>query len=301
MISSQDKILRLKQDPDTLLAIREWLIKNPRTDGAPAPSDEGESPHNQDDTSSRELHAPDTTFVDNLIDSDPLHADSAHTGIGSDSPSIAPAEPLIDPKPSQAQLSATISGESSIVAKRPFHIVVQGLAVIAMIGIIFVPMSARDHGTAVRLPNAGLQANLSQGSDIAAVFAPTLTPTNPRNPVPEIQAVTASNADLRARLETITSNLAAVQRLVQHLTARQDQMSQEIASLQQIATRQNQIAAQLEALQAAEQNTSEKVLSLSRSMTDRPRPRRKVLRYVSRPRWNQLRRPTTTSSAPIRQ
>ena len=268
MISSQNQRVRREQGPDILLALREWVVKDPQADAIEVHPDECASDC-QDDTSSRESHHVPSSAIAELIDRKPPQASSQCEEISHDSPSIAPAEPLADlNRRRQASLqNSEIPTRGPSVARRVFRTVAHGFIIIAVIGTTIALLPSEDRSSVLRTGS-------SQDPDLTALLASkpldqmrmpneALLTAAPSVRLEPVTVTTELSAELREQLETMANDLAAVQRLMQQLAARQDQMAQEIA-----------------ALQTAEQNASQKISSLSQTVSSVwIRPRRRVPRH----------------------
>jgi len=275
MVSSQKPThgVQRGQGPDTLPALREMLIQDPRIGRVEVHPDGNGSSDRHDRTAPKEIH----------------HA-----------PSIAPTVPSSELNSQRASLQSDgTSNDRPSVGRRVFHTVARGFIVIAMVCAAFALLSdggdkkkdivrAWDHS--LNWLSSVLGTNSSQDSDVAPESGskpldqtPTqntaLLPAAPHIQPAPASVATASSPELQHQLETMVSDLADVRRLVEQLAARQDQMVRDIATLQ-----------------AAEQNVSQKLSSLPESQTVRV-PRKKAVRpvhkstlsaYPNRPRTDGL-------------
>jgi hypothetical protein len=230
MVSSQNPGQRFRRGPDTLPALRELLIQDPRIVKVEARPDGYSSLDRHDDKVPKEID----------------HA-----------PSIAPATPATSLSPQLASLrSDGNSTDKPSVGRSAFHTIVPGFIVIAIVGaafalFVYASDQKKDIVTAWGLPqnwvSSVLRPNSSQGSDAAAkpVFKPLDQMLTQNTAV-----LPGSAPELQYQLEAMASDLAAVRRLVDQLAARQDQMARDIATLQ-----------------GAEQNVSPKISPLPQSPT----------------------------------
>jgi hypothetical protein len=196
--------------------------------------------------------------------------------ISSDSPSIAPDASLILPNPKQSiSNSEEESGDRTSAAQRLFRTGACGFIITVIVGSAFAWQSSDDTkkemvkgwvNSLVRssslLPN-----NLPPESDVP-VEAVSTTSTQPQSgatvilPTPSSEqptpTTTESSSDLQQQLETIVGDLAIVRRIVEQVASRQDQMAQDFATLQE-----------------TQQNVSPKISAPPQSPIIRVRPRRK--------------------------
>ncbi len=162
------------------------------------------------------------------------------------SPSIAPGDPLIDANRRRARL------KRQSVGRRVFRTVAWGF----IFTVIFIGAFAwqagdeqtkdmmRGWGISLSRVLSGVRANLSSRFDVAAetIFKTEDQAATTQN-VAHLQTssinlsipaslATGSLAELQQQLDTIGNNIADVQRVVEKLAARQEQMDQDIATLQ---------------------------------------------------------------------
>jgi hypothetical protein len=278
---NQTHDIQRKQGPDILLALRQSLIEDPRIGTVAVCADGDGSSDSQHTTAQNEIHhAPGTSVAKSSVDQNLGRASLQSDGIPADSLSIAPMEHSIELNPGQAnrQTDGT-SYDRPIVGRRIFHRVARGFAFIAMIGAAFVLLSygdakkkdvIRTWDLSLSWLSSVLGTSSSQGPDIAtASVSKSLDQTPSRNtavlpttvgiqPTPASVAP-GSSPEPQHQLETMASDLAVLRHLVEQLAAGQNQMAQDMATLQ-----------------AAEQNISQKISLLSQSRTVRI-PRKKVV------------------------
>ncbi len=284
MGSSQNQThdVQRKQGPDILLALRESLIEDPRIGTVAARADGGSASGKHDDTAQKEFHhASSIAVAKPAVDQNLGQASQPSDGIPADSPSIAPMEPSSDLNLGQANLQSDgISSDRPTVGRRVFHVVARGFVVIAMVGAAFALLSygsdkkkdiVRARDLSLTWLSSVLRTTASQGPEVAAASAAKpldQTPlqntahlaTAPGTQSPPASVAPGSSPEPQHQLETMANDLAVVRRLVEQLAARQDQMAQDIATLQ-----------------AAEQNVSQKISSLPQSPIVRIR-RKKVVK-----------------------
>jgi hypothetical protein len=151
------------------------------------------------------------------------------------SPSIAPDTPSIDPPPLHSiTKSVEVSSDRPSVAKRLFRTGACGFVITVIVGGAFIWRSSDD--TTKETANGWINS---------LVWSSPLLPNN----LHQRQA-----PGLQQQLETIVGDLTIVRRIVEQVAARQDQMAQDIATLQ-----------------AAEQNVSQKI-SMPPSVSGLPHP-----------------------------
>jgi hypothetical protein len=230
MASAQIETQRVQheQGPDTISALREMLLQDPRI--------------GRDDTAPKEFH---------------------------DAPSISPAEPSIELNPQQAILQGDgTSSDRPSVGRRVFHTVAHDFIVIIMVGAVFFLLSFGDDkkkdivsawDLSLSWLSSVLRTNSSQVSDVAAepvsktaaepvsktAAEPVsgtsdqkssqntaLLPEAPSIQSAPVSVATGLSSESQHQLEMMASDLAIVRHVVEQLAARQDQMAQDIATLQ---------------------------------------------------------------------
>jgi hypothetical protein len=230
MASAQNETQRVQheQGPDTISALRKMLLQDPRI--------------GRDDTAPKEFH---------------------------DAPSISPAEPSIELNPQQAILQGDgTSSDRPSVGRRVFHTVAHDFIVIIMVGAVFFLLSFGDDkkkdivsawDLSLSWLSSVLRTNSSQVSDVAAepvsktaaepvsktAAEPVsgtsdqkssqntaLLPEAPSIQSAPVSVATGLSSESQHQLEMMASDLAIVRHVVEQLAARQDQMAQDIATLQ---------------------------------------------------------------------
>jgi hypothetical protein len=248
MGSSQNKPqdVQCKQGPDILLALRESLIQDPRIGTIPVHADR------HDDAAQNGFHQ-----ASSLSAAKPsIDLNREQTRLQSDdSPSIAPTQPSIELNPQQASLqSDQISSDRPPVERRVFFTLARGFIVIAVVGGVALLSYGGDKkrdivgawNLSLHWLSSVLRTNSSQGPDTAGLsVSKPLGPAPPQNiallPVaPGSQAAPASvaprsSSESQYLLETMTSDLAVVRRLVDELATREDQMARDIAKERDVA------------------------------------------------------------------
>ena len=263
--------VRREPGPDTLPALRDMLIQDPRIGRLGVHHNGNGSSARPDDTAPTEIQ----------------HA-----------PSIAPVTPYIEPKPQQANLQSDgIASDRPSVAKRAFRSVALGFVVIAMGGAAFALLSyegdkkqdvVRAWDLSLNWVSSVLHANSSQGakgSDVAAESisqpldkAPSqntaVLPATPGLAVAPASVAVGSSSELQYQFKSVASDVADLRRLIDQLGGRVDRLA---ARVDQLLAKQDQMERDIATVQAAQQNISQKIASLSQPTTVRI-PRKKVVR-----------------------
>jgi len=169
------------------------------------------------------------------------------------SPSIAPVESIgVDPR--QASFQSDGISRGRWVGRRVFRTFAYGFVIIATVGAALAWQSSDDK-TKDMVRAWGI--SLSQLSSVLGTKSPAASDVaaKPVSKTSEQASVAAgSSPEAQHQLETMVSDLAVVRRIVEQLAAKQEQMAQDIATLQ-----------------AAEHNVSEKKSSLPQSSAVPPR------------------------------
>jgi outer membrane murein-binding lipoprotein Lpp len=287
------RAVRREPGPDTLPALRDMLIQDPRIGKLGVHPNGNGSQARHEDTAPAEIHC---------------------------APSITPVTPSIEPKPQQASLQSDgISNDRPSVGKRAFRSVALGFIVIAVGGAAFTLSSyesdkkkdiARAWDVSRSWLSSVLHINSSQGSSrgsdpvaasiskpsdkaplqstaalpavpsIAPAPAPGIAPA----PAPGIAPAPAPgiapaplateptvSQQAQQQLKSTASDLVNLRRVVDQLAGKVDQLA---AKVDQIFAKQDQMAKDIATAQAVERNLSQKITSLSQSPTPRiPRKR----------------------------
>jgi len=205
------------------------------------------------------------------------------------SPGIAAAEPSIDPKRLQ------VSDRRS-VAKRVSRIIVRGLIIFALIGAAIawqryaddqVKTMARANiakawDIASRWLPSTFQTETRPSSDVAVATVPANFPqavpatsqpaSEPPQAAPLVQTAAAPVArsatpELQEKLEALQADLADVRRIVEQIAARQDEMAQDMVTLQ-VAQQ-----ALTQKLSAPPQTAAAPIAAPAKRITPAPAPR----------------------------
>jgi len=167
------------------------------------------------------------------------------------SPSIAPVEPSIGIDP-QASFQSDGISRGRWFGRRVFRTFAYGFIIIVTVGGALA-WQFSDDKTKDMVGAWGI--SLSQLSSVLGTKSPTTSDAaaEPVSKTSEQASVAAGpSPEAQHQLETTMSDLAVVRRIVEQLAAKQEQMAQDIATLQ-----------------AAEQNVSEKISSLPQSPASR--------------------------------
>ena len=200
------------------------------------------------------------------------------------SPSVVSSECSIDAPsgispesssdPNQRANIQEVGGRSS-VGKRTFLAVIGGLIIAVAVGAGWQVYGGdqtkellKAWGRSSLIWMSAVLGTSQRGSEFA---------TEPGSKLPD-QAVTPSatsitvteSLELHQQLQNVVSDLAALQRLVEQVASKQEQ----------VASKQEQISRDITTLQAAEQNLSAKMSSLTQPAAVRLAPRRSVARLV---------------------
>ena len=153
------------------------------------------------------------------------------------SPSIVPVEPSIAVNPREASFQRDgISGGHS-VARRVFRTFAYGFVIIVTVGAALAWQSSDDR-TKDMVRAWGF--SLSQLSSVLGAKSPVASDvaTEPVSKTSEQASVAVGpSPEALHQLDTMVSDLGVVRRIVEQLAAKQEQMAQDIATLQ--ATKQN--------------------------------------------------------------
>jgi hypothetical protein len=173
------------------------------------------------------------------------------------SPGIAPVEPSVGVNPSQASFqSPGISRGRLWVGRRVFRTFAYGVIIIVTVGAALA-WDASDDRTKDIVRAWGI--SLIQLSSVLGAMSPAASDAaaEPVSKASE-QALLAARSSPKAQhqLETMVSDLADLRRIVEQFAAKQEQMAQDVATLQ-----------------AAKQNVSEKKSSLAQSSSAFPPPK----------------------------
>jgi hypothetical protein len=278
---NQTHDIQCKQGPDILVALRQSLIEDPRMGTVAVRADGHDSSDSLYATAQNETHhGPGTSVAKSSVDQNLGQTSLQSDGNPADSPSIAPIESSSELNPGQAnrQTDGT-SYDRPTVGRRIFHHVIRSFVFIAMIGVAFALLSygdakkkdiIRTWDLSLSWLSSVLRTSSSQWSDVAVpTVSKSLDQTSSRNTALLPATVGAQSApalvapgpspEAQHQLETIANDLAVLRHLVEQLAARQDQMAQDMATLQ-----------------VGEQNLSQKISLLPQSRTVHI-PRKKVV------------------------
>ena len=153
------------------------------------------------------------------------------------SPSIAPVEPSIAVSPREASFQRDGISRGHSVGRRVFRTFAYGFVIIVTVGAALAWQSSDDK-TKDMVRAWGF--SLSQLSSVLGTKSPVASDvaTGPLSKTSEQASVAVGpSPEALHQLDTMVSDLAVVRRIVEQLAAKQEQMAQDIATLQ--ATKQN--------------------------------------------------------------
>ncbi len=198
------------------------------------------------------------------------------------SPSIAASEPSTDLNGRQANFqTGRISGNRPSVGRRVFRTVACGGIIVTIVSAALAwPPSddqVRDWAQSLSWLSSALGSKSSPGSDMAAESVSKPSDQAPTQDNAHLQAEPAThsvqasvsvrpNPELQHQIEILTGDLAVVRGIVEKLAAKQEQMAQDIATLQ--ATKQSK------------QNVSQKITSLPHPSSSHPPPQNNAPKIV---------------------
>ena len=189
-----------------------------------------------------------------------------------DSPSGTSPESSIDPN--QRANIQEVGGRSS-VGRRIFRTVVSGLIIAVAVGAGW--QVYRGDQTKELLKTWGHSSLIWMSAVLGTSKRGSELATEPDSKLsdhavtPSTTSITVKESpELQQQLQNVVSDLAALQRLVEQVASKQEQ----------VASKQEQISRDMTTLQAAEQNLSAKISSLTQPAAVRLAPRRSVAKLV---------------------
>jgi hypothetical protein len=169
------------------------------------------------------------------------------------SPAIAPVEPSIGVYPRQNSFREDGISRRRSVGKRVFRTFAYGVIIIVAAGAALAWQSTDDKTKdMVRAWGISLNQLISVPDAKSPIVSDKVT--EPVSKTSQQTSVAGPSPDAHQQLESMVSDLAAVRRIVERLAVKQEQMAQDIATLQ-----------------AAEQNVGEKKPTLPQSSAVPPR------------------------------
>ena len=246
MFQSKDQALDLRNGAQVLRSFHEWMVQQSHAAKSTNQKDQNSELDNQ---ASRKA-----SYLSPTVASREPSADS----------SITP-DPPID-LTQQANISP-VAGNRPSAGKHIFRVVVSGLSIAIVVAVVW--LTSRDDQTrnlvklwghssviwlssALGTPGRDSDAAAEPSSKDQAASTPMATST----PSKEF-------AELQERLQTVVNDLALLQRDVEQLSSKQEQMSRDIATVQ-----------------ATEQSVSEKISSLTKAAPVHPMSRKNIPRVV---------------------
>jgi len=170
-------------------------------------------------------------------------------------PGIAPVEPSIGVNPRQASFQRYGISRGRSVGRRVFRTLAYGFIIIIVTVGAALAWQSSDDKTKDMVRAWGI--SLSQLSSVLGTKSPAASDAAAKRvskTSEQASVAAASSPEAQHQLEIMVRDLAVVRRMVEQLAAKQEQMAQDIATLQ-----------------AAEQNVSEKKSSLPPSSAVPPR------------------------------
>jgi hypothetical protein len=251
MASSQSQGLNLDGDQALHSLLQEWITQQTKAVKMTDEADRKASP-DLDDGASR---TPQSYFSPSVVSTEP----------SIDSPRGTSPESSIDPN--QRGNIQEVGGRSS-AGKRTFRTVIGGL--IFAVAVSAVWQAYRGDPTKQLLKAWGHSSLIWMSGVLGASPRDSELATGPGSKSPD-QAVTPSTTsitvtesrELHQQLQNVVSDLAALQRLVEQVASKQEQISRDVTTLQ-----------------AAEQNLTVKISSLTQPAAVRLAPRRNVAKLV---------------------
>ena len=250
MANSQSQDLNLRGDRALHSSLQEWITQQSKCET----TDQGNGkalPDLDDDTSRIRQ-----SYFSPSVVSPEVYPDHAPSGT-SPEPSIAPQQANIK----------EVGGESS-VGRRIFRTVVSGLIIAVAVGAGW--QVYRGDQTKELLKTWGHSSLIWMSAVLGTSQRGSELATEPDSKLsdhavtPSTTSVTVKESpELQQQLQNVVSDLAALQRLVE-----------------QVASKQEQISRDMMTLQAAEQNLSAKISSLTQPAAVRVAPRRNIAKLV---------------------
>jgi len=270
MAGSQSQGLNLHGDQALHSLLQEWITQQSKVVKTTDQADQEASP----DLDKVASPTPQPYFSPSVV--------SSESSI--DAPSGISPESSIDPN--QRANIQEVGGRSS-AGKRTLRTVIGGLIIAVAVGAgwqVYGGDQTKELLKAWGRPSLIWMSAVLGTSQRDSEFA-----TEPGSKLPD-QAATPSatsitvteSLELHQQLQNVVSDLAALQRLVEQVASKQEQ----------VASKQEQISRDITTLQAAEQNLSAKMSSLTQPAAVRLAPRRSVARLVHS---EALKQPTAVS------
>jgi hypothetical protein len=248
--NSQSQDLNLRGDRALHSSLQEWITQQSKCETTVQGN--GKALPDLDDDTSRIRQS----YFSPSVVSPEVYPDHAPSGT-SPEPSIAPQQANIK----------EVGGESS-VGRRIFRTVVSGLIIAVAVGAGW--QVYRGDQTKELLKTWGHSSLIWMSAVLGTSQRGSELATEPDSKLsdhavtPSTTSVTVKDSpELQQQLQNVVSDLAALQRLVE-----------------QVASKQEQISRDMMTLQAAEQNLSAKISSLTQPATVRVAPRRNIAKLV---------------------
>ena len=263
MVASNNAKQVTQNEKRIFTAIREGLLQDPRIRQIEGHPNVSVAPDCHDESVQKETdHSEETDVTERPTKPNHPKVNENNNKIIS-SPSIAPAEPLVEPKlENEGRQTNETSSNRPSPAGRLFGTCVWGVFVVGMVGAGFALLSYEKQAKGIvfgaqdYLASGQLEPGFRTGSSTGS--EPTLAISKPLDEKPTSDAATtlipAGTTIPPKSVATDNGDLADVRRLLEQLVAEQEQMARDIA-----------------ALQAAQQNINQQISSLAESPTVRTR------------------------------
>ena len=250
MANSQSQDLNLRGDRALHSSLQEWITQQSKCETTVQGN--GKALPDLDDDTSRIRQS----YFSPSVVSPEVYPDHAPSGT-SPEPSIAPQ---------QANIKEVGGGSS--VGRRIFRTVVSGLIIAVAVGAGWQVYRGdqtkellKTWGHSSLIWMSAVLGTSQRGSELAT--EPDSKLSDHAVTPPTTSVTVKDSPELQQQLQNVVSDLAALQRLVE-----------------QVASKQEQISRDMMTLQAAEQNLSAKISSLTQPATVRVAPRRNIAKLV---------------------
>jgi hypothetical protein len=190
------------------------------------------------------------------------------------SPTIAPAEPSIEPSscvppgrsfdPSQEGKTSPAASDELFVRMGMVRTVVVVLLIAFVVGVVWHTYRDNQTRNLIKAPVNWLTSSFSAAQRKSRISAQSSTELSEQAQTPTATSVQADEvAELKQQVLALMNDLAVMRRDVEQLSDKQDQMSRDIATVQ-----------------ATEQNVSERISSLTQPAPTQGPARKSIPRFV---------------------
>jgi len=250
MVDSQSQALNLQHGDQVIRSLlEEWIAKQAQGRKTKDQTDRKAFPYLDDDTSWRRSY---------------LSPSIASLEASIESPSATSPVSSIDPD-QRANIQGAASNRAA-VGRQALRTVVRGLIVAIIVGAVW--QVYRDDQTKELIKTWGQSSLIWASSVLGSTQRSSELAAEPGSTLSD-QAVTPTPVaigdipELQLQLQTLAGDLAVLQRIVEQVASKQEQISRDIATLQ-----------------ATEQNINEKISSLTQAAAVHAPPRRNVAKLV---------------------